>query len=97
MVQPRSRHFFFFEAHNTLTPEKLHQQLLLARDDIQFRDSALARLQTKQTELKSSIKQLITSSSATIALHLTFLEQHLELRARHQECESSLVRVQTQF
>jgi hypothetical protein len=28
---------------------------------------------------------------------VTLLEQHLELRARHQECASSLLHVQTQF
>jgi len=98
MVPPRRRHrFVSSEADNALTPEQLYQQLLLARDDIQFRDRALARLQIQQTELKSSIEHLLTSSSATIALHVTLLEQHLELRARHQECASSLIHVQTQF
>jgi hypothetical protein len=98
VVPPRRSHCFVSsEADNALAPEQLYQQLLLARDDIQCRDRALARLQIQQTELKNSIKQLITSSSATIALHVTLLEQHLQLRARHQECESSLVHGQTLF
>jgi hypothetical protein len=98
MVPPSRRHrFVSSEADNALTPEQLYQQLLLARDDIQFRDRALALLQIQQTELKSSIEYLLTSSSATIALHVTLLEQHLELSARRQECASSLIHVQIQF
>jgi hypothetical protein len=98
MVTPHRCHRFVSpEADYALTHEQLYQQLLLARDDIQFCNRAPAWLQLQQTELKSSIEQLITSSSATIALHVTLLEQHLELRAYHQECVSSLVRIQAQF
>jgi hypothetical protein len=67
------------KADNALTPEQQYQQLLLAREDIQFRDRALALLQIQQTEFKSSIEQLITSSSANIAQLVTLLEQHASI------------------
>ena len=82
MVPPRRRHrFVSSEADNALTPEQLYQQLLLARDDIQVRDRALERLQVQHTQLQASFEHVLTSSSELLALHVTLLEQHLQLQA----------------
>ena len=62
------------------------------------RDRALERLWLQQTQrIKGSLDQPLTSSSDTLALHLTLLEQHMDLRVRHQECASAVVHVQTQL
>ena len=59
-VPPRKRyHVVSSETNNALMHEQLDQQLLLARDDIQIRDRALAQCLLKQTELKNSIEQII--------------------------------------
>ena len=102
MVPPRRRHrFVSSETDDALTREQLCQQLLFAREDIQVRDRALARCQLKQTELKTQIEDSIektgTSSAESLGLHVTLLEQHLDLHVRHQECESSVVHVQAQL
>jgi hypothetical protein len=98
MVPPRRRHSFVSsETDDSLTREQLFQQLLLAREDIQVSDRALAWCQLKQTELKNSIEKTITSSAESLALHVTLLEQHVDLHVRHHEWESSVVRVQTQL
>ena len=80
-----------------LTPDQLYQQLLLARDDIQVRDSALDRFQLQHTQLQASFEQVLTSSSELLALHLTLLEQHLQLHSRLQECTSDLSTCQVEF
>ena len=104
MVPPRRRHLFVSSETDdapSLTREQLYQQPLLAREDIQVRDRALALCQLKQTELKThpenSIEKTITSSEESLALHVTLLEQHVDLHVRHHEWESSVVRVQTQL
>ena len=98
MVPPRRRHrFVSSETDDALTHEQLRQQLYLAREDIQVRDRALARCQLKQTTLENSIEQTLTSSADSLALHVRLFEQHLDLHVRHQACQSSLVRVQTQL
>ena len=87
MISPRRRcRFVSSDADNALTPDQLYQQLLWARDDIQFRDRALARLQDQHTQLQASFEQVLTSSSELLALHATLLEQHLDLQARQQSC-----------
>jgi hypothetical protein len=54
----------------------------LARTDIQVRDFASEQLQLQNTELKGSIDQVLTSLSDTLSLHVSFLEQHLQLQAQ---------------
>ena len=91
MVPPRRRcRFVSSDADNALTPDQLYQQLLWARDDIQVRDRALERLQVQHTQLQASFEQVLTSSSELLALHVTLLEQHLDLHARQQSCASAL-------
>jgi hypothetical protein len=91
MVPPRRRSRFVSpDADIALSPAELYQQLLLARDDIQFRDLTLERLQLKHTQLENSFEQVLTSSSELLALHVTLLEQHLGLTARQQGCASAL-------
>jgi hypothetical protein len=97
MVPPRRCHrFVSSETDDALTREQLYQQLLLAREDIQVRDRALARCQLK-TQIEDYIEKTITSSAHSLALHVTLPEQHLDLHVRSQECESSVIRVQTQL
>jgi hypothetical protein len=54
----------------------------LALTDIQVRDFALEQLQLQNTELKRSLDQVLNSSSETVSLHVSLLEQHLHLIAR---------------
>jgi hypothetical protein len=49
---------------------------------MQVRDFALAQLQIQNTELKRSLDQVLISSSETVLLHVSLLEQHLHLIAR---------------
>jgi hypothetical protein len=63
-----------------LTTEQLLLQLSLARTDILVRDFALERLQLQNTELKCSLDQVLTCSSHTSSLHVSLLEQHLQLQ-----------------
>jgi len=91
LVPPRRRcRLVSSDADNVLTPDELYQQLLWARDDIQVRDRALERLQTLHTQLQASFEQVLTSSSELHALHVTLLEQHIDLHARQQGCASAL-------
>ncbi len=46
-----------------LSPNQLYQQWLLARDDIQVRDRALARLQLKHNQLEHFFEEVLASSS----------------------------------
>jgi hypothetical protein len=56
-VVPPRRHCRFVPSADdkALTPDQLYQQLLLARDDIQIRDRALARFQVQHTQLQQSL------------------------------------------
>ena len=86
--QRRSRSISSDDEH--LTQAQLLQQLSLARTDIQVRDFALEQLQSQNTELKSSIDQVLTSSSETLSLHVSLLEQHLQLQARLEVSSSAV-------
>jgi hypothetical protein len=85
------------DADHVLTPDELYQQFLWARDDIQVRDRALARLQAQHTQLKVSFEQVLTSSSELLALHVTLLEQHMQLQARLQVSASAVTHYRNQF
>jgi hypothetical protein len=64
MVPPRrSCHLVLLDADIDLSPDQMYHQLLLASEDLQTRDSALEQLQLQHTQVKSSIEQLLTSSS----------------------------------
>lgn len=65
-----------------LFPDQLYRQWLLARDDIQVRDRALARLQLKHNQLEHFFEEILTSSSEILALHVKLLEQHFDLYSR---------------
>ena len=80
-----------------LSPDQLYQQWLLARDDIQIRDRALARLQFKHNQLDHLFEEVLSSSSETLALHVTLLEQHIGQHARQQSCASALSSCQAKF
>ena len=80
-----------------LTPEQLQQQLSLASTDIQVRDFALEKLQLQNTELKSSLDQVLSSSSETLALHVALLDQHVHLIARLNVSTSAVKHYQNQF
>jgi hypothetical protein len=80
-----------------LTQEQLLLQLSLARTDIQVRDFALEQLQLQNTELKSSLDQVLTSSSATLSLHVSLLEQHLQLQARLKVSSSAVTHYRNQY
>jgi hypothetical protein len=98
MIPPRRRHrFVSSEADNALTPEQLYQKLLLARDDIQVRDCALERLQVPHTQLQASFEHVLTSSSELLALHVTLLEQHLQLQARLKVSASAVTHYRNKF
>ncbi len=74
-----------------LTQEQQSQQLSLAYTDIQVRDFALEQLQLQNTLLKSSIDhQVLTSSAETLSLHVSLLEQHMQLQARLKVCSSAV-------
>ena len=90
----RSRPISSADEH--LTTEQLLQQLSLARTDIQVRDFALEQLQLQNTELKSSLDQVLTSSSQTVSLHVSLLEQHLQLQARLKVSTSAVTHYRNQ-
>ena len=98
LVTPRRRcRLVSSDADNVLTPDELYQQFLWARDDIQVRDRTLARLQAQHTQLKASFEQVLTSSSELLALHVTLLEQHLQLQARLKVSASAVTHYRNQF
>ena len=98
LVTPRRRcRIVSSDADNVLTPDELYQQLLWARDDIQVRDRALARLKVQHTELQASFEQVLTSSSALLTLHVTLLEHHLQLQARLKVSASAATHYRNQF
>ena len=91
IVLPRRRCRFVSPAADTvLSPDQIYHQLLLARDDLQVRETALERLLNKHSQLETSFDQVLTSSSELLALHVTLLDQHIDLHARHQSCASAL-------
>ena len=69
----------------------------MARTDIQVRDFALEQLQLQNTELKSSLDQVLTSSSQTVSLHVSLLEQHLQLQARLKVSTSAVTHYRNQL
>lgn len=98
LVTPRRRcRIVSSDADNVLTPDELYPQLLWARDDIQVRDRALARLKVQHTELQASFEQVLTSSSALLTLHVTLLEHHLHLQARLKVSASAVTHYRNQF
>ena len=98
LVTPRRRcRLISSDADKVLTPDELYQQLLWARDDIQVRDRALERLQVQHTQFQASFEQVLTSSSELLALHVTLLEQHLQLQARLKVSSSAVTHYQNQF
>jgi DNA repair exonuclease SbcCD ATPase subunit len=98
LVPPRRRcRLVSSDADNVLTPDELYQQLLWARDDIQVRDRALERLKVQHTQLQASFEQVLTSSSELLALHVTLLEQHLQLQARLKVSASAVTHYRKQF
>jgi len=84
----RSRSISSDDEH--LTQAQLLQQLSLARTDIQVRDFALEQLQLQHSALKSAFEQVLTSSSDTLLLHVSLLEQHMQLQARLKVCSSAV-------
>ena len=71
--------------------------MLFARDDIQDHDRALEKLQFQKTQLELSFEQILTSSSEILSLHVTLLDQHLDLQARHRASVSALDTSQAQL
>jgi hypothetical protein len=84
----RSRSISSDDEH--LTQAQLLQQLSLARTDIQVRDFALEQLQLQHSALTSAFEQVLTSSSDTLLLHVSLLEQHMQLQARLKVCSSAV-------
>ena len=80
-----------------LTQEQQSQQLSLAYTDIQVRDFALEQLQLQSTLLKISIDQVLTSSAETLSLHVSLLEQHMQLQARLKVCSSAVQHYRNQY
>jgi hypothetical protein len=80
-----------------LTKEQLLLQLSLASTDLQVRDFALEQLQLQNTAVKSSLDQVLTSSSELLTLHVTLLEQHLQLQARLKVSTSAVTHYRNQF
>jgi hypothetical protein len=68
----------------------------LAHTDIQVRDSALERLRLN-TEKKSSIDQVLTSSSHTLSLHVLLLKQQVQLQARLKVSTSDVTHYRNQL
>ncbi len=69
----------------------------MARTDIQVRDFALKQLQIQNTELKSSLDQVLTSTSQTLSLHVSLLEQQAQLHARLKVCSSAVQHYRNQL
>ncbi len=56
-----------------------------------------AQADRAQDSHRELYRETITSAAESLALHVTLLEQHVDLYVRHQDWESSVVRVQTQL
>ena len=80
-----------------LSPEQLYQLVLFARDDIGARDHALEKLQLQKKQLEYSFEQILTSSSELLSLHVTLLEQHLQLQARLKVSVSAVMHYRNQL
>ena len=80
-----------------LSHEQLYQLVLLARDDIHIRDQALEQLQFQKKQLECSFQQILNSSSELLALHVTLLEQHLQLQARLKVSASAVSHYRTKL
>ena len=57
----------------------------------------MEQLQLQNTLLKSSIDQVLTSSAETLSLHVSLLEQHMQLQARLKVCSSAVQHYQNQI
>ena len=63
MIPPRRRCSFSLPNADDLLPAQIYLPLLVADEDIQGRDCALARLQLQLTKLECSLQQILIFSS----------------------------------